>query len=1281
MPPPPPRARRAAGASAGARASSVAAIHARAVELLGDGRAVGREELGELASLRERAGALGPAPAPYRHAPGYAPYPAVDDPELPAKLAAKREFAEHAVAPGARVSAAGPQPQPQPQPQPRRPRTGADVDRLWSERCAVADRSFELTRMQLVVRNFLAPGTPYNGLIMFHGTGVGKTCTAVTVAEQFKDRLHRGVIVLMRPGLRDNFQRTVFDIGRVKQQQQQGAAGAGGALDYERPTQCTGTAYTDQVPDRARLAPEQVASRVARLIRSRYTFLGLTEFANLVDALIADVSKAVADERLHAHFSDSVIVVDEAHNMRGENDKKVTPMLMRVLRSTSNVKLLLLTATPMFNRASDVVDLLNLLLANDKRPRLAKADMFDAEGQLVDAAAAERLRRACRGYVSHAPGNDPFSFPARVPASASGDRAVMRAAAAPRRDIRGARLPASSGSWLDAFGALEVVASEMGAGQLRRYEEVERRLREQLAAGRGEDEAGAAAAGEAGAAAAGEDGAAAGEDGAGAGARASLHDEGMMLSNVAFPAGVEKLMDAFRRVQDRRPMQVEYRPGVPRFLDGARALAEYAPKIGAIVERVLRSTGVVMVYSRFLYRGLVPLAIALEHRGFQRYGAPPMLSGAGGGGGGGGPSYAVICGHRDIRAPADTAAAVAALTAPGNVDGASIKVVLISDSGSEGIDLKYVREVHVLEPWYHINKIEQVVGRASRFCSHRDLPLAHRNLTVYLHATRRPHGRPDSDVETIDLRAYRIAALKQRGIREVEAILRQTAIDAPLLEGRAEVADAAIDIETSQGVRVRRYRLASYGEGEGEGGKPGRKKNAGAVGAFGAFDASTYDADAHSYHGYRYRSLLLGFFSGEQATERRASATYDELWQHVRDGIRRDGDEPSQDRMSAELHGIVSNGDELTFLARTGRLVHRGDRYAFQPDDERIVDALTDRERASPPPPGPVAMDAAAMMAQRHDRHAARRPYAEVVAPPSAAAAAPGAGAGVDASTQLAAASNKHASSASAGTGTGTGTRRLMPRVDVAREAAAATLLEVAAAADQLLRRTGLPASYADAALDATVDRAPHVKLLDMAAAAASRQPLADESTRRRLLASLRGAGVLAGGSPKTAAAAAAAAAQTQHVAVRSPYVPFTLRVDLTNGETTPMPDDNLRQQQPQPGTRLEPTAFGITAAVVPLVQRGQAAFKVLNNTNNNLKLVQSGRGSGCVCHQNAFLTSERLKQAIERIAGPVHGPAALAALKPNADKRLLCTVMELVIRKHKPAALLRVGHKLAIAE
>lgn len=68
-----------------------------------------------------------------------------------------------------------------------------------------------------------------------------------------------------------------------------------------------------------------------------------------------------------------------------------------------------------------------------------------------------------------------------------------------------------------------------------------------------------------------------------------------------------------------------------------------------------------------------------------------------------------------------------------NLYGDIIKVLIISASGAEGIDLKNVRYVHLMESYWHPVRIEQVIGRARRICSHKDLPLELQTVEVFLY--------------------------------------------------------------------------------------------------------------------------------------------------------------------------------------------------------------------------------------------------------------------------------------------------------------------------------------------------------------------------------------------------------------------------------------------------------------------------------------------------------------------------------------------------------------------
>jgi superfamily II DNA or RNA helicase len=114
------------------------------------------------------------------------------------------------------------------------------------------------------------------------------------------------------------------------------------------------------------------------------------------------------------------------------------------------------------------------------------------------------------------------------------------------------------------------------------------------------------------------------------------------------------------------------------------------------------------------------------------------------------------------------------LNQPKNKEGEFVKVVLISKAAGEGVDFKNIRQVHVMEPWFNMSRIEQIIGRGVRNLSHCQLPFEQRNVEIYLHGTQ------SGETETADLYIYRLAEQKSVKIGKVTRVLKETAVDCNL---------------------------------------------------------------------------------------------------------------------------------------------------------------------------------------------------------------------------------------------------------------------------------------------------------------------------------------------------------------------------------------------------------------------------------------------------------------------------------------------------------------------
>ena len=88
------------------------------------------------------------------------------------------------------------------------------------------------------------------------------------------------------------------------------------------------------------------------------------------------------------------------------------------------------------------------------------------------------------------------------------------------------------------------------------------------------------------------------------------------------------------------------------------------------------------------------------------------------------------------------------------------------------MNILYVREVHVLEPWFHLNRLEQVIGRGIRNCSHKDIDEKERNVTVYLYTVMEPKIKEREIRETLDMKLYRQAEEKIDKIGKVMEIIK-----------------------------------------------------------------------------------------------------------------------------------------------------------------------------------------------------------------------------------------------------------------------------------------------------------------------------------------------------------------------------------------------------------------------------------------------------------------------------------------------------------------------------
>lgn len=705
---------------------------------------------------------------------GYLPYPVYTDNKFNEKIYSKKEFIIKDLT---------------------KTDGKTDYDAYSRSKCpaTATETLFQLTQNQRFIKNFLSPLTPYNGLLLFHSVGVGKTCTAISIAEQYQQLYKKPVLVILSHTLIDNFKKQIFDITKYD-------------IVNHQSNQCTGTTYPDMVLDRSMLKPDMLDKAISKIINRNYKFIGYKKLVSIFNQTMEKIKKQEKDVSKHEsafyakikeYFSDRLIIIDEAHNLRNSSEKgtkQTAQTFWQLLKHTENVKLVLLTATPMFNSATEIVWLLNLLLTNDQRKNIRVNDVFDKFGNLT-ASGKKLLIDTSRGYVSYMRGENPFTFPFRLFPSINNDNKLVKVF--PSLDYN--RKPISTD---DKIKFLEIIGSNMSTYQKAIYDIFKKRIsvidNEEDIDDVVDDEAG---------------------DG----------DEGsndlrsiVQISNVVYPVDDIKDPNEVKKAYGKsgfdntfvntssKGLRLKYsNQCLSKFgeIFEYNNLQTYAPKIKTIIDYILKSEGIVFVYSNYYPSGIKPLAIALEHIGFSKYNASNITEGnitVNNKVGSKRPSYVVISRNNDLSPNNDREIDI--IKSKENADGSVIKVVIASQIASEGIDFKRIREVHIMEPWYNLNRSEQIIGRAVRTCSHIDLPKEKRNVTIFFHACQY-----DQQEESIDLRTYRIAEKKQRKITEVEKVLKETSIDCNLNKNNLlyHVDDIKVSfaIRTSQGNVIDKYRV------------------------------------------------------------------------------------------------------------------------------------------------------------------------------------------------------------------------------------------------------------------------------------------------------------------------------------------------------------------------------------------------------------------------------------------------------------------------------------------
>lgn len=739
---------------------------------------------------------------------------------------------------------------------------------------------FKMQNHQEFVRNFLSPETPYNGVALIHGTGAGKTCAAIGTTEGLRDYARKGgkIYILSSENIRPNFYKELYNPEKEEIEREYHSMPG----SY----QCAGDRYYLKATDGS--AKIKAAHS---MIREYYEFFGFGQFANFVDvglgaklpAHMVEKGPKITNEDgtlidIGDYFANTVIVIDEAHGIAGEDKKSkkkmeteqqgqeqedqsfelsdqeeeevdesynatgnrgkraiTTRSLFKVLLDTvipachakgHKLKLILLTATPMKDNVRELADLLELLNVNDQRldplDRAWRSEIFPVgmtREDLNDSQRVDRLRELCRGYISYIKGENPITYPTAIlpPADylyepAREDDGLSMHPMLPYRARDDGRYTDISETYNvlldngDPF-RFELVKCPMSIYHNKCYVSQLTGRQSKTKSKKNKD---------------------------------SSDTHTRMISNICFPhpemndfleggeienhnrtygnAGFNAMFTkkVVHLSETKKIDTYHYRSDIwssfGNFLGQTNSISEtdvlslYSKKLDTFLNFVngftpedpetrIAPSGIVYAYSEFVKAGALIMALILEANGYVRYsqeleshldasGLPendvrnkfPQISRLHmpeEGHPSNGDFYrCALCGRvynecREYDQYATTKHKFKVATyilvtgsiggvkdiaeaTQKNIDGSKVKVILGTKTTGTGVDLRWVRQVHIIDPWHNNTRIYQAIGRGLRHCSHADLPPEKRNVTIYKYSSV-PDGQFIIDVDTGEL--------------------------------------------------------------------------------------------------------------------------------------------------------------------------------------------------------------------------------------------------------------------------------------------------------------------------------------------------------------------------------------------------------------------------------------------------------------------------------------------------------------------------------------------------
>lgn len=789
---------------------------------------------------------------------------------------------------------------------------------------------FELLVNQQIVRDYINAYTPYRGLLLMHGLGSGKTCTSIAIAEGLKET--KRVVVMTPASLQANyvgelkkcgdqlFKKTqhwewisltkqaelattaarLMDIPSEILRKHKGVF----LIDSHLPSNYDSLSDSDRV---------KLEAQLEGMIRKKYEFINY-------NGLRADKLKALTKDFTENIFDNSIVIIDEAHNLvsrivnklkkepdsnetsRGEKTRLATNLsvkLYEMLLGAKNARIVLLSGTPVINYPNEFAVVFNILRGYIKTWNITLSPRGGAkvDEKYIRSILSQELNSI--DYIQYSPTSrvlqitrNPYGFQSVITSNkykgvasggrqmtddefekevisilkthhlhATGDITIRNFKALPDslEEFNTRFINTTSGKVINANmlkrrivglssyfksaqeGLLPVFNKRIGddyhivnvsmsdyqftAYETARIKErksekpkntknkpgeetpsssyrifsrlfcnyvIENRPLPELAKSKGDGKKDI-------------------DEILKEGARVEIRNNGLEREGEIEADEIFEKMDT--TYAKRLAQKIQELSESPEKYFSKEALSIYSPKYLAMLEHIQDpdNIGLHLVYSQFRtaegiglfaktleYNGYVPFIIKKTAQGWTI--SPESLSGS--------PTFALYTGtegdeEKDLvrkiyngdwdDIPPSLNSQLRERFTNNNL-GEVIKVFMITSSGSEGINLKNTRFVHLMDPYWHPVRAEQVIGRARRICSHKNLPKELQTVEVFVYLMQFTEEQLSSEAsmelkkrdlskslprvpQTSDQYLYELSEIKAKIVSQLVDIIKESAFD------------------------------------------------------------------------------------------------------------------------------------------------------------------------------------------------------------------------------------------------------------------------------------------------------------------------------------------------------------------------------------------------------------------------------------------------------------------------------------------------------------------------